>query len=129
MINVGIFDTAKPKEVKQLKISDVKRQRLQLEIDKLQDLVKETEKLAMSAFAKFQEIPSKETESLKDVLYAKHSIQYWKLHYYDLILKDPNKERMYIKEYKERVEKDKDEVRFVLKYCIDKELVKEVLVM
>ena len=110
-------------------ISERKRQSIQSEIDKLQDLVKETEKLAMEACAKFQEIPNKETESYKDILYAKHSIQHWKLHYYDLILKDPNKEKMYIKEYKELVEKDKDEVRFVGKYCVDKELVKEVLGM
>ena len=108
-------------------ISDVKRQKLQSEVDKLQGLVKISEKAAIESFGKFQEKPSKATESYKDILYAKFSIQHWKLHYYQKILDDPTYEKKYIGEYKERVAKDKEVVEMVKGYCLDKELVEEVL--
>lgn len=127
VIDTSIFDTAKPKEVKQLKLSEGKRQKLQSEVDKLQGLIKISEKKAIESFGKFQEKPTKATEAYKDVLYAKFSIQHWKLHYYQMILDNPTYEKKYIGEYKERVEKDKEEVEMVKGYCEDKELVKEVL--
>ena len=127
MVDISAFETAKPKEVKQLKLSEGKRLKLQSEVDKLQGLVKISEKSAIESFAKFQEKPSKETESYKDILYAKFSIQHWKLHYYQKILENPTYEKKYIGEYKERVAKDKEEVEMVKGFCLDKELVEEVL--